>query len=224
MDSPKRDRFVKVPTELLDAFLQTQLTDVQWRVILWIIRQTFGWNRLWVQFSWYGIAKELQCDRSVVYRAGQRLLQRGLIVLQCRKLTLQSSALVSAQCLAASKSVAAEERWITSDRAIQEQGKSLLPDNEGVVRKQRFSVERKTGVKTIQKRRRAGGYVDNPRPAEDDAVRDLLMFYGAFKAEGLSSDEAARLLPSARALLTACSGNLLEAKTLLQKSLEKPGP
>src|SRR5215472_6197483 len=38
MGAPQRDRFVRLSTELLEALLCSKLTGVQFRIILWVIR------------------------------------------------------------------------------------------------------------------------------------------------------------------------------------------
>lgn len=72
---PASGRFVRVPTELLEALLQTPLNGTQWRIVFWVIRHTFGWNRDMTPFSWYQIARDLALDRGGVVRAGNRLIQ-----------------------------------------------------------------------------------------------------------------------------------------------------
>jgi hypothetical protein len=99
----------------------------------------------------------------------------------------------------------------------------LSPNNESVVRQQRFSDERKTDVNTKEKRRRGSGYVDNGHPAETDPLRELVKFYGAISGEAATAEKAANLYEhwheTAKDLLNGCSGNLEEAKALLRKTL-----
>jgi hypothetical protein len=132
-------------------------------------------------------------------------------------LCIQSNFAAWNNLMQSAKNVVAEQPCVTHDPVAQKQCKPLLRNNESVAGKQRFTVERKTGVKTIQKRRRGGGYVDNSRAWE------LVNFYGALRGEALSSEEAAGFSHSAKALLDACSNNLQEAKACLTESLTKPG-
>jgi hypothetical protein len=53
------DRFVRFPTRSMEAFLSLPLNGTQWRIVLWIIRNTLGWNRSSIPFRWYRLAKEL---------------------------------------------------------------------------------------------------------------------------------------------------------------------
>ena len=72
-------RFVRVPTELLEALLQRPLNGTQWRILFWVIRHTFGWNRDRTPFSWYQIARDMTLDRGGVVRAGNRLMHSGIL-------------------------------------------------------------------------------------------------------------------------------------------------
>jgi phage replication O-like protein O len=76
---PEFGRFVRVPTELLEALLRAGLAGGQLRVILWVVRNTYGWNRAFTPFSWYRVANELRMNRSAVYRAGQALLRARVL-------------------------------------------------------------------------------------------------------------------------------------------------
>lgn len=82
------DRFVRVPTKLLEALLRARLSGTQWRILLWIIRQTYGWNRESAPFTWYRIARELAISRPAVYRAGLKLVASGVLVTQGKRLAV----------------------------------------------------------------------------------------------------------------------------------------
>ena len=84
------NHFVRVPSLLLDSLLKLPLSGTQWRILLWTIRNTFGWDRETVRFSWYGIARELRLDRGGVVRAGRRLLDASVLLIQDQRLSLQS--------------------------------------------------------------------------------------------------------------------------------------
>lgn len=81
MSIGQADRFVRLPTELLEALLRVRLSGTQWRILLWVIRQTLGWNRNTAAFTWYRIARNLALDRGGVLRAGQKLLRSGILYL-----------------------------------------------------------------------------------------------------------------------------------------------
>jgi hypothetical protein len=206
---------VPLPANLLEALTGSRFSAVQLRLLLWVVRHTYGWNRLWTRFSWYGIAHDLHTNRGTVFRAGVGLLKAHVLHGVCGRIGIQTklSAWKSLR-----KSVAAEQRWITPQATPHHP----LPQGNGTVAVgQRFFDERKTGVKTERQRRRGGGYVDNAHAAENDWVRELLNFYGALRGKALSSDEAGCFRHSAKALLEACLNNLQEAKALLAQSFAK---
>lgn len=82
-------RFVRVPTELLEAVLRLHLTGAQWRILFWVIRQTLGWNRHTISFSWYRMARELSLDRGGVARSGRTLIHSGILVLAGKQIGIQ---------------------------------------------------------------------------------------------------------------------------------------
>ena len=73
------ERFVRVPQQLLETLLPVRLSGLEWRVLLWVLRNTLGWNRRLTLFSWYAIAQELKANRAAVLRAGRRLIQTGIL-------------------------------------------------------------------------------------------------------------------------------------------------
>ena len=79
MASPQPDRFVRVSTELLEAVITTKFTATQLKIVLWVIRKTYGWNRKTTLFSWYSMARELQLSRSNVHEEGRRLINAGVL-------------------------------------------------------------------------------------------------------------------------------------------------
>src|SRR5215471_10446502 len=89
MASPQADKFVRLSTELLEALLCSKLTGVQLRVALWVIRNTYGWNRELTPFSWYRIAKDLALNRGSAHRAGKILLKSKLLFFHNGELGIQ---------------------------------------------------------------------------------------------------------------------------------------
>jgi phage replication O-like protein O len=107
------DRFVPVPTPLLEAFLRMPLNGTQWRLIFWTIRNTYGWNRPAVSFTWYRLAKELAINRAALYRSGQNLLARGVLVSSEGRLAVATNTVANGQRFPLPKnnaSVAARQR------------------------------------------------------------------------------------------------------------------
>ncbi len=79
---PGSDCFVRLPTPLLDAFLQAPLSGTQWRILLWVIRHTYGWHVSATRFSWYRIAHDTSLDRGGIVRGGARLVRARILRVQ----------------------------------------------------------------------------------------------------------------------------------------------
>jgi phage replication O-like protein O len=86
---PQTERFIRFPTACLEALLGEPLSGAQWRIITWVIRRTWGWNRQSTPFSWYRIARDLQLDRGGVARAGRRLMMHGILFQEGCQLRLE---------------------------------------------------------------------------------------------------------------------------------------
>jgi|GEM_PF-6640086 len=84
------DRFIRVPTTLLKALLRTRLTGVQWRLLFWIMRRTYGWNRGATPFTWYRIAIDTGITRPAIFRAGVALLKARILVLRKKQLAIET--------------------------------------------------------------------------------------------------------------------------------------
>jgi phage replication O-like protein O len=83
------ERFVRVPTQLLETLLRSRLNGTELRIVLWVARQTYGWNRQTTPFSWYRIAMELAMDRGGIVRAGRHLLRTGILCLAGDEIGIQ---------------------------------------------------------------------------------------------------------------------------------------
>jgi phage replication O-like protein O len=103
------DRFIRLPTEVLEALLPKRLSGAQWRIVFWVIRHTYGWNRSSAPFTWYRIAQELGISRPALYRAGQNLLARGVLVLREGRLAIEIQSVVNRQLLIPGLDVAVEQ-------------------------------------------------------------------------------------------------------------------
>src|SRR5712691_5048113 len=104
------DRFIRLPTETLEALLCKRLSGAQWRLIFWVIRNTYGWNRPSAPFTWYRIAKELGMSRPALFRAGQNLLARGVMVLREGQLAIEIESVANRQLSIPGLDVAAQQR------------------------------------------------------------------------------------------------------------------
>src|SRR5262249_29625189 len=79
MPISQHGRFVRFPSALLDALSRARLSSAEVRILLWVIRRTYGWNRNRARFTWYGMAKDLKANRGTVFRAGARLLHNCVL-------------------------------------------------------------------------------------------------------------------------------------------------
>jgi phage replication O-like protein O len=86
----EQERFVRFPTCILEALLDMSLNGTQWRICLWVIRQTYGWNRNSTPFTWYGVAKAIHITRPALYRAGQALLAAQILTVRDGHLAIQT--------------------------------------------------------------------------------------------------------------------------------------
>jgi len=108
---PVRDRFVRVPAEVLEALLRARLSGGQYRVLFWVIRHTYGWNRPGASFTWYRIARDIGLSRPAAYRAGQTLMAAGILVVQEGQVAIQVRNNDGRQLLIPGLDVAAKQRF-----------------------------------------------------------------------------------------------------------------
>lgn len=131
------ERFVRVPTSLLEALLRARLTGTQWRIVFWVIRNTHGWNRQSTSFTWYRIAQELGMDRAAVYRSGQSLLAVGILALRERELAVQVDTALWMGGVPNPTIVAARQLWMPAVNVARQQRSTLPPRSGGVAPTQR---------------------------------------------------------------------------------------
>src|SRR5579863_3336786 len=120
---PHAERFVRVPTPLLEALMQARLSGGQYCVLLWVIRQTFGWNRPRTRFTWYRIARDLDMHRPAAYRAGHALLEAGILIAREKQLSLQPDVGLWDGGLRSAKTVAGRQLWMPGVDVAGEQRK-----------------------------------------------------------------------------------------------------
>jgi len=89
MPTSQPDRFVRLPTELLEALLRARFNGTQWGIVCWVIRHALGWNRNTTPFTWYRIANDLGMDRGGVVRAGNRLLLAAVLNIEANQIGIQ---------------------------------------------------------------------------------------------------------------------------------------
>jgi Bacteriophage replication protein O len=59
------------------------------RIILWVLRNTYGWSRKTTVYTWSKIAREIEARREHVSRAGLSLLQKKRLYIDNKKIGLQ---------------------------------------------------------------------------------------------------------------------------------------
>jgi len=234
MGDTQSDRFVRVPTDLLDMLFLARLSGAELRIILWVIRQTFGWNRSSIPFSWYKIASELRLARPAVYRAGKKLLALRVLLLQDGGLAIETD----------------HDRWKTAApahigprqrlRLVAKEQRQPLPDGN-VAGKQRKRCPEATLFRRAKDRCKdrktavAGDrLVDDQKDQRricgdigpDSAAKQVMDHYIALQDKALTQNQAAsfyqRFRRSAQSLLDSC-GNVQSAKealTILVREVE----
>jgi phage replication O-like protein O len=170
---PETKRFVRVPTELLEPLLLLPLRGTQWRVLFWVIRQSYGWNRQSTSFTWYRIAKELELNRAGVYRAGQALLAARLLVCDGGQLAVQTDPRLWNTDIFSVSRAARRQLWIPGLPVAWEQRPALPVDNDSVAGQQlnrclkatlfRRAKDSKDIIKTYKKTAANGGVAGRPR-------------------------------------------------------------
>ena len=142
--SPQPNRFVRLSTDLLESLLRARLTGAQWRVLLWVIRYTDGWNRDWTSFTWYRMAKELGLNRAVTYRAGQALLKANILVSEEGRLAVQRAGDLWDAEVVSDRADAPRQLWIPEISVAQEQRPALPGNNASVAGRQRKRCQETT--------------------------------------------------------------------------------
>lgn len=136
MPPAESERFVRMPTPVLEALMRAHLSGGQYRVLLWVIRQTYGWNRQWTSFTWYGIARQIGMHRPAGYRAGQTLLKAGILITQEKQLSVQPDCGLWTSVFLDPPSAADGQLWMPGIAVAGKQRLPLPGSNAGVAGKQ----------------------------------------------------------------------------------------
>jgi phage replication O-like protein O len=138
MNSVTRDRFLRISNMLIEALMRARLSGAQWRVLLWVIRQTHGWNRRSTAFTWYQLAKDIALDRATTYRAGQGLIRAGIVILADGELEIQEDSQYWGNGVLNTRHVDHGQLWIPGLNVVRMQRQPLSGRNGSVVRTQRL--------------------------------------------------------------------------------------
>lgn len=77
----KEDGFTPIANELLEALQQTQIPLIGLKIMLWVMRNTYGWSRPTCKFSWYQVAREICLRDDKVSAAGRSLIRSNALYL-----------------------------------------------------------------------------------------------------------------------------------------------
>jgi phage replication O-like protein O len=221
------NRFVRIPTELLEAILHARLSGTQYRILLWVIRNTYGWNRSWTPFTWYRIAQELHVDRPNLYRAGKSLLQSNVLALWDKQLAVKTNYLEWDSRRLDSTTVGGTQLRITEIDALSRNNATVGCRQRNRCRgttlfrraKDRCKDRLKTvvGTRFVDKhgqRRIYEGNDQRPPPVEQ-----LMDHYIALQGKAYTKNQTVtfyrRFRKSAESLLEAYGGHLQNAKAAL---------
>lgn len=144
MDSEVRNRFLRISNALVEVLLRARLSGAQWRVLLWVIRHSHGWNRRSTSFTWYQVAKDLALDRATAYRAGQALLRAGLLILAGGQLGVQEDSENWSRGVLSPQVVDTRQLWMPGMDVVRTQRQPLSGRNGTVVKAQRFRCQETT--------------------------------------------------------------------------------
>lgn len=233
MSMAQLDRFVRIPTELLEALLHARLNGTQCRILLWVIRHTYGWHRRTVVFSWYQIAKALSLDRGGVVRAGNALLQAGILQARDGWLGIQTDrGQWDRGILPPSDDVS--QLWISGIEAMTKiiatddaRHRKRCQESSLFRRAKDSSKDRKTvvvGARSVDNRNGERRIYEGTGPGPP-WVEQLMDHYIALNGKALTSRQTAafyrRFRKSATALLEAYGQNLQGAKEAVSKTVRR---
>lgn len=75
------DAHTRIFHELMEPLLMLDLSGVQFRIIFWVARNSYGWGgKMTTPFSWSKIARDIKADRRGVSRQGADLIARGILL------------------------------------------------------------------------------------------------------------------------------------------------
>src|SRR5712692_8752394 len=150
MATYEEGRFVRFPTELLEALIGARLSGTQFRILLWVVRGTYGWNRRSIPFTWYRIAKELFLDRPVTYRAGKTLLQTGVLLQEDHQLSIQNDSRMWDAIVLSPRNDNARQLWMPEITVAWEQRQALSGNNVTVAGRQRNRCQETTLFRRVK--------------------------------------------------------------------------
>ncbi len=81
MASPQKENgYTPIANELLDAFMRLNLSEHAWRIVICIIRHSYGWHKKTAYLTQSQIARATGLDVRLIPRTVKRLSSRGIIL------------------------------------------------------------------------------------------------------------------------------------------------
>lgn len=81
MASPQKENgYTPIANELLDAFMRLNLSEHAWRIVICIIRHSYGWHKKTAYLTLSQIARTTGLDVRLIPRTVKRLCGRGIII------------------------------------------------------------------------------------------------------------------------------------------------
>jgi len=166
-----------ISNALVEALMRARLSGAQLRVLLWVIRHTRGWNRRSTAFTWYQVANDVALDRATAYRAGQVLIQAGVLMIVDGQLEVQEASLDWSNGVLNPRPVEASQLWMPGMDVVAMQRQPLSGRNGTVVKAQRLRCQETTlfrrakdsskdNIKTYKNRQRHSRRSPDWRPGE----------------------------------------------------------
>ena len=82
MANPQPNQFTRISNELLEVIIRQPFTTGEFKVILKIIRETYGWSRKKSQIYYANLARAVGLSRRHVMRVCRKLFERKIIFLE----------------------------------------------------------------------------------------------------------------------------------------------
>ena len=81
-DSFKFNTYTKVPNNLIEALLDYHLNATEYKIVLFIARMTYGWNREKALISYTSLSKRLKVDLRYIKRLVKSLKDDRVIIIE----------------------------------------------------------------------------------------------------------------------------------------------
>ncbi len=81
-DSFKFNTYTKVPNSLIEALLDYHLNATEHKIVLFIARMTYGWNREKALISYTSLSKRLKVDLRYIKRLVKSLKDDRVIIIE----------------------------------------------------------------------------------------------------------------------------------------------